>query len=118
MTGRGLAWHLPGEKEGGVGDEGQHVKGEEREGGMMPALPWYCYLGRYQGKGGWGWQPALGNGVEGVVAIGAGPRTRGNHCALHIHCIFFGKLPKEAFIEAAADTPLNPGLGPVNVNQG
>jgi len=72
-------------------------------------LPRYYCPGRYQGKGGWGWWPAL-VGVKGIGAIGAGPRSRGDHHTLHVHCVFFGKLLKEASIEAVANASLNPGL--------
>jgi len=59
-----------------------------------------------------------GKGVGGKRAIGAGLFSGGDHRTLHIHCILFGKLPKEGSIEAAADTLLDPGLDPVDVNQG
>src|SRR6266850_5687806 len=53
---------VSGEKEEGAGDEAWCVKGEEREGSTMPALPRYCYPGGYQGKGGWGWRPVVRRG--------------------------------------------------------
>jgi len=73
-----------------------------------------------RGRGGWGWQPALGRGkgVGGEQAIGAGSFSGGDLRTLHVHCVFFGKLPKEGSVEAAADASLDPGLDLVNVNQG
>jgi len=52
---------------------------EKKKGGRgryNAALPQYCCPGEYQGKGGWGWRPAV-RGGKGVWAKGVGPRTRG-----------------------------------------
>jgi len=79
---------------------------EKKKGGKgaIQRLPCHSIVVRasIRGRGAGGGGQRL-EGGKGVWAKGVGPRTRGDHRTLHIHCIFFSKLPKEASIEAVAD---------------